>query len=93
MRKSLQQFLVSRDISGTAAQLEQEGEKGDRHDWAAGLKGPKGPKGLKGSARPGRDAVAYQPCARFGQDVGPGYLDAPVHEQQRPGGQLRRDAY
>jgi ABC-type glycerol-3-phosphate transport system substrate-binding protein len=27
MRKSLQQFLVSRDISGTAAQLEQEARK------------------------------------------------------------------
>ena len=27
MRKSLQQFLVSRDVSGTAAQLEQEARK------------------------------------------------------------------
>jgi hypothetical protein len=27
MRKSLQQFLVSRDVSGTAARLEQEARK------------------------------------------------------------------
>jgi hypothetical protein len=27
MRKSLQQFLVSRDVSGTAAQLEREARK------------------------------------------------------------------
>jgi hypothetical protein len=30
MRKSLQYFLVSRDVSGTAAQLEQEARKAYR---------------------------------------------------------------
>ena len=47
--------------------------------------------GVAGAARPGHDAVTFQPAAGFGHDIVPGNLDAPVHEQQRLGGQLRRD--
>ena len=45
----------------------------------------------KASAWPGQNAVAFKPAARLGHDVGSGYLDTPVHEQQRLAGQLGRD--
>ena len=74
-----------------------------RHGRAAGAGSGKGlpamtgrpgqnrPNGMQVSAWPRQEAMAFQPAARFSHDPVPVYLDTPVHEQQRPGGQLRRD--
>jgi ABC-type glycerol-3-phosphate transport system substrate-binding protein len=57
------QVPVSRDVSGTAAQLEYEQERRIRHDWPAS---PKGPKGSSGRGRRRRSSHA-----RAGHDAAP----------------------
>ena len=46
--------------------------------------------GAVGPARPGQDALAFQPAARLRERVLPGDLHAPVEKQQALGGQPRR---